>query len=107
MISELEDEKILEFLMTSDLDDNFKTEEYKYLILKFRSFYKILYAKHSLYKTNTEIQIRNLSEDVEKLKRELTRTQIEKADTENKLEQSTLPRKLTWKERWKGISHKF
>jgi hypothetical protein len=107
MISELEDDKILEFLMTSDLDENFKTEEYKYLILKFRSFYKMLYGKHSLYKTNTEIQIRNLTADVDKLNKEIVKTQIERADSENKLEQATLPRKLTWKERWSGVTNKF
>jgi hypothetical protein len=107
MISELEDEKILEYLMTSDLNENLKIEEYKYLILKFRSFYKILYGKHDLYKTNTEIKIRNLSEDTDKLNKEILRTQVEKAEIENKLNQSSLPRKLTWKERFRGTTDKF
>lgn len=107
MISELEDEKILEYLMTSDLNENLKIEEYKYLILKFRNFYKMLYGKHDLYKTNTDIKIKNLSEDVNKLNRDITKTQVEKAEVENKLEQLSIPRKLTWKERWSGITDKF
>ena len=32
MISELTDEEILEYLMTSDIIENFRPDEYKYLI---------------------------------------------------------------------------
>jgi hypothetical protein len=105
MISELEDEKILEFLMTSDLGENFKTEEYKYLILKFRSFYKILYGKHQLQKTHTELEIRNLKSDVDKLNKDIVSAQIEKANIQNELDQKSLPRKLSWRERWRGVTN--
>jgi hypothetical protein len=36
MISELQDDEILDFLMTSELEDDYKPEELKYLLIKFR-----------------------------------------------------------------------
>jgi hypothetical protein len=41
MISELNDEEILNFLMTSEFEDTFKPEELKYLLMKFRYFYRL------------------------------------------------------------------
>ena len=43
MISELTDEEILEYLMTSDIIENFRPDEYKYLIFKFREIYRVLH----------------------------------------------------------------
>ena len=41
MISELTDEEILDFLMTSDFEDSYSPEELKYLLLKWRYFYRL------------------------------------------------------------------
>jgi len=102
MISELEDDQILEFLMTSDLIENYRPEDYKYLIFKFRSFYKILYGNFQLYKTNNEINVINFNTDVENFKKQITSLQIEKANLENEIHQLKNPRKLTLKERLSG-----
>ena len=45
MISELKDEEIMEFLMTSEFEDDYKPEELKYLLVKFRYFYRTLYQR--------------------------------------------------------------
>lgn len=102
MITELKDEEILEFLMTSDLIENYRPDDYKYLIFKFRQFYKILHGNFQLYKTNKELETKNLSEDVKKLQTELERCQIENANLKNTLDQRSLPVKLTLKERISG-----
>ena len=102
MISELEDDQILEFLMTSDLIENYRPEDFKYLIFKFRTFYKILYGNFQLYKTNNEINVKNQNIDIDNLKRQIIDIQIEKANLENEIHQLKRPRKLTFKERISG-----
>jgi hypothetical protein len=42
MISELKDDEILEFLMTSDFEGDYSPTELKYLLTKWRYFYRIL-----------------------------------------------------------------
>ena len=53
MISELRDEEILDFLMTSDFEQEYKPEEFKYLLMKWRFFYRILNGRYELQKTNS------------------------------------------------------
>jgi|GEM_PF-3201926 len=102
MISELKDDEILEYLMTSDINENHRPEDYKYLIFKFRLFYKILYGNFQLYKTNSESENRILNSSIESIKKELILTQTEKANIQNDMDQISKPRKLTWKERISG-----
>ena len=42
-MKELNDDDILEYLMTSDFIENHNPEEYKFLLHKFRFFYRILF----------------------------------------------------------------
>ena len=102
MITELEDKDILEFLMTSDLHEKYRPEDYKYLIFKFRHFYKILYGNFQLYKSDKDLECRNLNEDVIKLNKQVNDSLVESADLKNKLDQKNLPVKLTLKERFSG-----
>lgn len=103
MISELKDEEILDFLMTSDLNEQYRPEDYKYLIFKFKQFYKTLYGKHKLYKDNSELQIKNLTESIDSSNNIVQKTLIENADLKNKLDQLQLPVKLSLKERLSGV----
>lgn len=102
MITELEDKDILEFLMTSDLHENYRPEDYKYLIFKFRQFYKTLYGNFQLYKSQKELECKNLNEDVIKLGKEVNNSLVENANLKNELDQKKLPVKLTIKERFSG-----
>jgi hypothetical protein len=102
MITELEDKDILEFLMTSDLHEKYRPEDYKYLIFKFRHFYKLLYGKYQLYKTEKELECKNLGEDVIKLNKEVNESLVENTNLKNTLDQKNLPVKLTLKERFSG-----
>jgi hypothetical protein len=102
MISELKDDEILEYLMTSDIIENYRPDDYKYLIFKFRSFYKILYGNFQLYKTNHQSEVKSLSISLENTKKELTLTQVERANLQNEIHQISKSRKLTWKERISG-----
>jgi hypothetical protein len=48
MIGELTDKEILEFLMTSDFNEKLSPEEAKFLLLKFRYFYRQTYSKNEV-----------------------------------------------------------
>ncbi len=102
MISNLSDDEILDILMTSDFNDKLKLEEYVFLIFKFRQFYKVLYGNHQLYKIHSESENRELSEGLTSKNKELTLTQIDRANLENRIEQLLKPRKLSWRERISG-----
>lgn len=106
MISELKDDEILDFLMTSDLEGDYKPDELKYLILKWRYFYRVLHSKYEYVKSENDliIQQKETSDDFLKNQINAIKSQlIEKDDTINKLKE----RKLTLKERFTGkIIHK-
>jgi len=101
MISELNDEEILDFLMTSDFEQDYKPEEFKYLLYKWRFFYRILNGRFSLEKTNSSYEIKSLSEEVNRLKTQITEIQSTVAKKDDQIHQLK-SRKLTFKERFSG-----
>lgn len=101
MISELNDEEILDFLMNSDFDGDFKPEEFRYLLHKWKYFYRILNGRYELAKVNHEGEIRQLIADKETLVKSLFDSQVESAQKEDIIG-SMKSRKLTWNERLKG-----
>jgi hypothetical protein len=102
MISELKDDEILEILMTSDFIENLRPDDYKYLLFKFRSFYKNLYGVHQRYKSEKEIIINNLKTDVDNISKEKLNLEMYNADLENNLLEFKKSRKLTISERIRG-----
>jgi hypothetical protein len=106
MISELKDEEILEFLMTSDFEEDYKPQELKYLLTKFRYFYRILYSANQNQKDDGNFVIKKLEEELEALKKSLLTTQKESADKQNTID-LIKSKKLSLKERITGkIIHK-
>jgi hypothetical protein len=101
MISELNDEEILDFLMNSDFEGEFKPEEYRYLLHKWKYFYRILNGRYELARVNHEGEIRQLISDKESLNKSLFDIQVESAQKEDIIG-SMKSRKLTWNERLKG-----
>lgn len=99
---ELKDDEILEYLMTSDLNENLRTQDYKYLIFKFRLFYKSLYGNFQNYKVEKESLIKDLESISDNLSKEKYNLQVENADLKNQIDLNNKPRKLTWSERISG-----
>jgi len=101
MISELKDDEILEFLMTSDFEDDYSPTELKYLLVKWRYFYRLLHGQLERKSTLLESEVKDLKEsldqyeiDTNKLKSEIVSNQ----NTINLLKN----RNLSWKERLTG-----
>jgi FtsZ-binding cell division protein ZapB len=101
MISELNDDDILEFLMTSDFEGDYKPGELKYLLIKWRYFYRILYSRSSNSKDDLSFEISELKKEIESLKNNITELQKDNADKENFI-QALKVKRLTWKERLTG-----
>lgn len=101
MILELKDEEILEFLMTSDFDEEYKPEELKYLLMKWRYFYRVLNGKYDLQMTNTKYELKCLEEEIKRLKTQISEMQVIEANKEDHIHQLK-NRKLTLRERLSG-----
>ena len=101
MISELKDDDILEFLMTSDFEDDYSPAELKYLLVKWRYFYRLKSGSLDRVSVDLEGKIRELEEKIKAQEREKTNLQIQLADSQNVIH-SMEHRNLTFKERWSG-----
>jgi len=97
----MNDEQILDYLMTSDFDDNLSPDEYKNLLYKFRYFFRIVSSKS----TNIEIEKKKFVFELDSLKVEKN-IQIQNLTNKNQLYQDILKsltnRKLSLKERFFG-----
>ena len=100
-IKELSDEEILNFLMTSEFEDNYSPEELKYLLLKWRYFYRVFNGKLERIKEDSISDIKMLKDEIQSLKNSIVVLQTNVANKENLID-SMKNRKLTWKERFRG-----
>jgi hypothetical protein len=101
MISELTDEEILDFLMTSDFENDYSPEELKYLLLKWRYFYRLHQGRYERTKVDTEGNINFLQNKIDSLESEKNRLLSQIADKQNTID-SMRNRNLSIKERWSG-----
>jgi len=102
MINELSENEILDYLMTSDFDEGLTPEEFKFLLKKFRNFYKLVNSRFTTQKD----MIDKLGVDIECLKKQFetdTNQLTSERDIVETKYKKLLNKKLTWKERYKGI----
>jgi hypothetical protein len=98
MIQDLLTEKeILDYLMTSDFNEGLTKEESKFLLLKYRNFYRTAYAKSEQLNfrvTELESSLKSLNEEISSVHESLRlcKSELEVEKT----------RALTWKERITG-----
>lgn len=103
----MSDEEIVEYLMTSDFNDGHTEEEFRFLLLKFRTLYRLLKSKNEQINHSLNTAIMDFEEF-----RVLNTDMLIKANEDVFLLQNTLEqelnRKLTLKERFTGklIRHK-
>ena len=101
MISELKDDEILEFLMTSEFEDDYSPTELKYLLVKWRYFYRLKNGAMERISIDSEGKIKELEERVKAQERETTNLKVQLANSQNVID-SMKNRNLTFKERWSG-----
>lgn len=101
-MKELNDDDILEYLMTSDFIENHNPDEYKFLLHKFRFFYKILYGNHTRIKGDLTFQCSQQESIIQDLKNQLFLEQKKSAELKDEIDLKYKNRKLTFKERISG-----
>lgn len=101
MISELKDDEILDFLMTSEFEDDYSPSELKYLLVKWRYFYRILHGNSERKTIKLEGDIKDLNEDLDNANKKISNLQSEILSKENIIS-SLKNRNLSWKERITG-----
>jgi hypothetical protein len=100
-ISELSDEDVLNFLMTSEFEGDYSPEELKYLLVKWRYFFRLFQGRNEQTKMSLEDTILKVEEQLEIKKKSEFDLQVELAKKED-LFSSIKNRNLTFKERWTG-----
>jgi hypothetical protein len=101
-ISELNDEEILNFLMTSEFTEgNYSPAEFRYLLTKWRYFHRYFHGRNEQTKMSLEDSIKRLQDELEVKNKSEFDLQVKIADKDN-LINSLKSRKLTWKERFSG-----
>ena len=105
-LNNINDNELINYLLTSDFDDNELTYDMlRFLLLKFKSFYRIQYGRNQVLKDDLEIKIRNTDEEISYLKKKLEESNKEKELAKKEfdiLNNSLKYRKLTIKERFFG-----
>jgi len=101
-ISELNDEDVLNFLMTSEFTEgDYSPSEFRYLLTKWRYFHRYFQGRNEQTKMSLEDTIKKLQDELEAAKKGEYDAQVKVADKDN-LINSLKSRDLTWKERWSG-----
>jgi len=83
--------------MTSDFNDGLTQQEFKFLLLKYRSYYRIMHSKNERLKSDME----DITAELKKAQDSLSKSNEDynKAKSELLTEKT---RKLSWKERITG-----
>jgi hypothetical protein len=101
MIDELKDNEILDFLMTSEFDGDYSPSELKYLLIKWRYFYRVLDGNLNRDSVESQGLARKLNSEIDGLKDQITKLMIDVANRDNTI-MSMKTRKLTLIERFSG-----
>ena len=101
-ISELSDKEVLNFLMTSEFNEgSYSPEEFKYLLKKWRYFYRILNGKSEQIKIYSDGIINKIKEENDIINDKVNNLQTIIGKKESEIN-SLKSRKLSWKERFSG-----
>ncbi len=93
-MSYLNEKEIIDYLMTSDFNEGLTQEESRFLLLKFRYHYRLLFARtesQSYLISDKKIELDELKQQIETLNNRLNQSESEL--------HSEINRKLTWRER--------
>lgn len=97
----LDEREILDYLMTSDFNEGLTSDESRFLLLKFRSFYRLLHAKHESRMWEIE-DCRAKSVEMDQKVRSISA----EADQIRVMYLAEVERPLTWRERLTGKKSK-
>ena len=101
MITNLTEEDILEYLMTSEFTEGLTPDEFRFLLIKFRNFYRVSAGKVEYLKVEIDGKKREIEEVRSSIPMKINSILSEKANIEDDMNRLK-NRKLSWKERILG-----
>lgn len=90
----LSDSDLLEILLTSEFDDVQKKEDFKFLLFKFRYFYRNLYSRFGSKSGDLNSIKKSLEDKISSLEKEIDDLKIKNANLQNKIDLSPKPKKF-------------
>jgi hypothetical protein len=100
MIGELTDKEILEFLMTSDFQENLSPDELRFLLLKFRNYYRVSLSKNDLIYSELEVYKKN-AQSIDVFNQKIKELSDQNSNLSDKIN-TIMNKKLSIKERLFG-----
>lgn len=101
MVSELSETEILDYLMTSDFEEGLNVEEFKFLLFKFRNYYKKVSCSLVLETDKITTVLRNSEDSIRMMENKVQDAITKKNEIETKFNY-LVNKKLTLKERFIG-----
>ena len=101
MLNGLRDEDILEYLMNSEFNEGLVPDEYKFLLFKFRYYYRLTKGKYERDQDFFGGKINELEEEITRLKSKISKNESEIVNLSEKYNKIK-NRKLSILERFKG-----
>lgn len=95
------EQDIKDYLMTSDFNEGLTEDESKFLLLKYRSFYRVTYSTNEHLKDTVDQLTLKLNDKEKELNRITEECRVIKEDLKLQL-QTEKSRKLSWMERFYG-----
>jgi hypothetical protein len=100
-MQKLTDKDILDYLMTSEFNEGLNLEEFKFLLKKFRYYYRLMKGNLDRLEVDNSGLSKSLSEQKDKYESTIMNLTCEKAKCEDIID-LLKSRKLSFKERWEG-----
>jgi len=100
-VNNLREDEILDYLMTSDFNEGLTPDELRFLLFKFRNFYRGMAGGLSHQKQRMEETIKTSKMSVENMEKKVSEIMTENDRLEQKYN-SLVSKKLSWKERLSG-----
>ena len=100
----LKDSDLIHILLTSEFDDVQKKEDFKYLLFRFREFYRILHSKLGVKSGEVDSLNREYQDKIKRLEEKIYSLEVKNASLQDTIDLS-LPKKKP--KRWKNIFNKL
>ena len=98
---ELHEDDIFQYLLTSDFHETYSPDEYRFLMNKWRYYYRSLYGQYTRMRDDLEGNMKAIELEKESCKKLVSEAELKVQEIEEKY-QSLIDKELTWKERWNG-----
>lgn len=92
-MKDIKDDKIFEILMTSEFSDGYRSDDFIFLLKKFRDFYRVLHSRTTHLTSDIESMRKEHRDSLNRLETEVYNLKIDNASLRNKIDLSPVKKK--------------